>query len=343
MASGSDALTMGSSAGSAGTPFPPAPLARATRRGIESGLGLSEQAMLFEKGLSALVREIVGRWASIRILRHDSWVADGPALFLVEDRARKSILHLSPAAFPDDVAHGCEKARAFRARFGLEHASPMLLPLHEGRYAHRSYAILPYRVPHSEFPLIGRLQRGRIRPSLLDWLAGLASQLDTQAELEHRLRAYRANLNALAELTDGVPRVRDAIGQALARLEGGAIEPQFVPMHGNLQAGNILSGRHSDSCPFALIDWRASETSGYPIFDLIRFAHSYRISTRRLRHQLDRHAHILGCTTDDTRIHLLAAIGHFAVHRGDLSIAGLVETATACLTTHDAALHGANS
>jgi len=318
-------------------------IGRATRRGIRNGLAVSEQSLIFENGLSALVRDVVGRSASLRILRHDSWVGEGPALFLVEDRAFKSILHLSPAAFPDEVARGCEKARAFHARFGLEPASPILLPLHEGRHARRSYAILPYRLPHSQFPLIGRLQRARLRPSLLDWLAGLASLADTEVALEHRLGAYRDNLNALAELAQGVPLVRNAIGEALARLDGGAIEPQFVPMHGNLLAGNILSARNRDSYPFALIDWRASETSGYPIFDLIRFAHSYRLPARRLRGQLERHAQILGCAIDDTRVHLLAGIGHFAVHRGDMSIAALLEMAALCLATHGAAVRGAYS
>jgi aminoglycoside phosphotransferase (APT) family kinase protein len=149
------------------------------------------------------------------------------------------------------------------------------------------------------------------------------------------------NLLALAGLEHGDARLHRAVDHALERLDGGHVEPHFVPMHGDFWAGNILSARNPDSYPFAVIDWRGSETNGYPIFDLIRLAGSYHFTARRLRDELERHARILGCTVEDTRIHLLAAIGHFAVDRGEMPVDALLKMAIACHTIHNAAVRGA--
>lgn len=292
-----------------------------------------------ELPLMPTICALVGKNARVTTLREGSRLVDGPALYRVEDNEFRSILHVSPAACPDVVAQGCEKARVFGERIGLAHASAILRPICEGRHEGRSFAMLPYRTPLSARLLVGRYQRWTITPALLTWLAGLAAQ-PANADDATVAAIYRANLHALADALDDTPSLRAEVDAGLAMLDRGEVAPQLVPMHGDLWKGNILGARNPDAYPFAIIDWRGSETNGFPIFDLVRLAQSYRIPKRQLRAELDRHAGILGCGFAATRVHLLAGLGHYAANPGEMPLTVLRRMTDRCLVAHRAASGG---
>jgi hypothetical protein len=102
------------------------------------------------------------------------------------------------------------------------------------------------------------------------------------------------------------------------RLSSGSFAPRTTPMHGDLWKGNVLHG--SGSTPFTLVDWRGAEIDGFPVFDLVRAASSFGLSPRGLRRELQLHQAALGCQAEDLPLYLLGALGHYALHRGEMPL-----------------------
>jgi hypothetical protein len=67
--------------------------------------------------------------------------------------------------------------------------------------------------------------------------------------------------------------------------------PNYVLMHGDFWKGNILIAPKADfpaagtrwNERFVIIDWPGSITQGYAMFDLIRLAQSFRLSSNALK------------------------------------------------------------
>jgi len=288
--------------------------------------------------LSALVREIVGTNATVEILRPATKLIDSTTILRIDDRAFRCVLQISPAALPDVVQAACAKAKAFAAAVGLSLASAMLLPIAEGRHQGRSFAILPYRRSFSRNKIAWRIQRGAVTPAVLDWLAGLAGRADVRNDNVADVSLYRDNFRALIS-QEGISESLQKAGQiALDRLERQELEPRICPMHGDLWLGNILRAPSGFTFPFSVIDWGGSAVRGYPAFDLVKIACSYRLAPRRLGREHLRHAEALGCSTADTHAHLLAALGHFVIHRGEMPIPKLLAMIHNCDEAHRRAM-----
>jgi hypothetical protein len=291
----------------------PAPLQRAP-----VPLSAQSGAADWDEQFLATARQMVGPRATVRLLRSVSRVADGPALFLITDGRFSCVLQLSPKAFPNAVAEGAERARAFAGRLPLALADPVLQPLEEGRYDGRSFTILPYHRPFSNNRYLWVMQRSGVAPDLFDWILGLSRESKLPRDKGPRLETYRDNLACIATLMTGHDALLRAVASGTDRIERGEIDPRFAPMHGDLWRGNILRGSASGSHRFSVIDWRGSEIDGFPMFDLVRLSQSFRQSSCQLARELRRHAGALDCSIRDLEVHLLAALGHYAVHRGEM-------------------------
>jgi aminoglycoside phosphotransferase (APT) family kinase protein len=112
-----------------------------------------------------------------------------------------------------------------------------------------------------------------------------------------------------------------------------------VLAHNDLWRGNVLldpalpwpaaarAGR------FAIIDWAGAETSGYPLYDLIRLAQSVALRGKALADELSLHCRIVGGTLDDARPYLAAALGNLGLHLGQVPETRFVELANRCWRT----------
>lgn len=282
--------------------------------------------------LLALGHDILGSAATISVLRTSSRVSDGTAILLVHDGRFRRILQISPADHPDVVVEGCDRARAFADRIGPVLGGAVLLPLDEGRVAQRSFALLRYHPPFVSTRIGWWWQRRRVTPAMLDWLGKVASFREAGAQ------TYRRKLAALIAINEIRADIADAAVNAIKALDEGMVTPCHVPMHGDLWRGNILTAPPENVYPFILIDWRGSAVAGYPIFDLIRLAASYRLPPARLRGELGRHAELLGCPLALTQVHLLAALGHYARHIGEMPVEAFNRMAASCFDTHRRAI-----
>lgn len=260
-------------------------------------------------------------------LRRFSQGADDPdskLVFLSGERAG-FVVTVSPPEFPEVVAEECQKAVEMRRLLGAL-GTPILEPLDTGRIDAASYAVLPYRKPLWKRRGLRWLDRVRMRRRLLKWLLQVARERTVACDLSR----YQRSFEALARIVPSNCPTAGMLGRAAERLASGHFAARSSPMHGDLWIGNVLRG--SSPAPFTLIDWRGSTTYGYPIFDLVRAAGSFGMSSKALHRELRGHRDALGCEAEDLPVYLLGALGHYADRLGEMSPVLFLSMADACVT-----------
>lgn len=241
------------------------------------------------------------------------------------------VVTVSPAQFPQVVAEECLKIEQMRSRLG-DLSGPLLEPLDTGLIRTSSYAVLPYRKPFSNRRGMRFIHRVWARHHVLEWLRQVAQRRSATCEASR----YEATLRALGEQVSPDSPTAALLRAAHEHLQSGRFVARTAPMHGDLWGGNVLRG--GSSTAFTLIDWRGSTTEGFPLFDLLRVAESFSLSTKALHRELRRHRAALGCRIADLPLYLLGALGHYAAHLGEMSPALFRTMADACTTRFSRAL-----
>jgi hypothetical protein len=264
-------------------------------------------------------------------------VADDALKLLVRDGAgrRLAVVLCSNEVAPEMVARGMAKGRAARQALGDDLGQAVLLPLYEGGGAVPSHAILPYREPLSDGRLQWFLQRRRVAPRVLGWLAEAARATAHSPGPEGVESRFTAPLRHLAEMGEASPTLRQAAARTLERVEAGKWAPVHALMHNDLWKGNILLDANPHG--FVLIDWPGSLCEGYAIYDLVRCCHSLSVSSRRLRAELELHCLGLGCPLEDARSHLCAGLAELSTRLEHFPVADFVRMADHCLAQLDEA------
>lgn len=247
---------------------------------------------------------------SLRRYRQGLEDADSKLVFLKKGRHGFAVT-VSPALHPDVVAQECAKAAQMRSHLG-DLGAPILEPLDTGRIGASSYAVLPYRRPLSKHRGAGWMQRKWIARHLLEWLL----QITRSRSAECGPSRYEALLSALRETVAPQSPTASLLRAADRHLQSGRFAPRTAPMHGDLWKGNVLHG--ASAAAFTLVDWRGSETHGFPLFDLVRASYSFGFSTQVLHRELMLHRAALDCQIEDLPIYLLVALGHYAENIGEM-------------------------
>lgn len=258
----------------------------------------------------------------------------------VRKRPLAVVLCSSPTA-PGLVARGMERARKARAMLGADLGRVILQPLREGEFRGISYTVLPYAEPLHGRGFVARIRRRRLQPHVLDWLVRVNQRTRREVDATERDRDFLQPLEHLAALTVVPQVVRSAAAEAAKRLRDNHWTPRHVLMHGDFWIGNILrdvsgvTGSKENSSPgrFIVIDWPGAVLNGYAFFDLVRFARAVRLSTRRLRNEVERHCAVLDCGIENAPGHLLAALGYLEQHRERFPLEHFARMAVNCLDT----------
>jgi aminoglycoside phosphotransferase (APT) family kinase protein len=278
----------------------------------------------------------------ISLLSQNTAVTDGTTVLAMTNNAGhvKFVILCSPASAQDSVKRAMERARKAKELLSANDSAHILSPLFEGNVAGASFAVLPFCKSLSESPWIWWPQRILLRNAILDWLACLAETTTRNLAPGTSDQAFMAQLQRMASLNTLNDAVRQAAEIAAKRLESGQWAPRHGLMHGDLWKGNILLkpadnvvdvGRWPNR--FAVIDWGGAENNGYPIYDLVRFAISFRLSAGRLRKEVSRHCRILECEISDAMPYLLAALGFIANNLGQFPLARFTNMAESCFNT----------
>ena len=279
------------------------------------------------------------------LLSRGEMVADGTTVLLLTDLVKRpqAVVLCSQPNTPDAVKRAMHRANHAKVMLGKRDGSLILDTLAEGSVRGMSYAVLPYCNSISQARIMGWAQRALLRPILLEWLKRVAQTTTQNVQRDAIDSAFREPLCRLVELKIGSERLRAAAELATKRLVSGAWRPRHVLMHGDLWQGNILIRGAKTSAErwrdrAVVIDWGGSKIDGYAIYDLIRLAQSFRLSSKELHFELLRYRQILECEVGDMRSHLLAALGYLLMNLENFPIDRYVNLAQACLATLDEAL-----
>jgi len=255
--------------------------------------------------------------------------ADGARIYRVKDRP--TVLKVSPPEFPTVISEMTQKARLARETLGAEIGRPIPVPLDEWERNGVSCALFEELSPISNHRVIRRIQLRRLTPLVLNWLRKVAA-------LERGVSGNaERNLEALADCPCGV--LRALAKDELTKIRAESFLLRSRVMHGDFWVGNILLDP-SGVRDFVIIDWRGSNIDGFPIFDLVKFAESAKLAPRLLRRELTAHAKILGCTLEQTRTYLLAALGDIWMNLDQFPPERFAEMAELNLRSLDVALNG---
>ncbi len=258
------------------------------------------------------------RTCRIDLIRPHTELADSVALYLVDDAY---VLSLSAPAFPDSAAQETRAVRAMRLVLG---EAGRVLPViaGEGLLDERSFRLVPLLKPLRTGRLLGRIDRLRVRGAALAWVRELAARAEPPSgEAPARFIPCLAALAATPGLPDDIAAAAE---DAQAALETGRVQVGHVPMHGDLWVGNLLRTAQGALC---VIDWGGSERQGYGLFDLMRLGESLRLPPGRFGREIAAHEALLGGRAA-ARIHLLAALGHYAANLGQFPLERFVTMAT---------------
>jgi Phosphotransferase enzyme family len=278
---------------------------------------------------------VVGSPISLQRLTEGMDNPDSKLVYLCKGR-HGFVVAVSPSQFPDVVAEECLKAAQMRTQLG-DLAAPILEPLDAGRMESCSYAVLPYRKPLSRRRGLQWAHRIWMKRHLIEWLLEVAHRQSSTCAPSR----YEASLKALDAALAPDSQTAALLRTAEKRLRSGRFAARSTPMHGDLWKGNILHGAASTA--FTLVDWRGSETQGYPLFDLIRAADSFGLSPQALYRELRLHRAALGCQMDDLPLYLLGALGHYAARLGEMSPVEFRKMCDRCVTRLSRALETADT
>lgn len=264
---------------------------------------------------------------------------DSAGKYLLIDASGQPIAfaHASPREAPDAVARDALNASRAREQLGHVLGDCVLTPIAFGYGRGTSIAVYPLCDPLAATRLRWQLQRLSVRGWAFEWLRAVATRtlrpvkdsLEQKARFERPLEA----LISLGELETTIHR--DALA-ALDRLRSGTWTPRLGLMHGDFWRGNILVRRASESpsrrrtAQYVVTDWGTCEVDGYPIFDLVRLAHSLGVRGRRLRPELARHLEVMECSPLEARCYLLAALGHRALNLECFPIENFLRMSASC-------------
>lgn len=246
--------------------------------------------------------------------------------------ARGLVVIVSPSEFPGVVAEECHKAAEMRSFLGALGA-PILEPIDIGRIDRSTYAVMPYRHPLSQKRILGRLDVLRVQRHICNWLVRITERHGAEMDVSR----YRSAFSALARMAPSDSPTAARLAAAERHLRSGRFLARSTPMHGDLWQANILRGGLG-SAPFTLIDWGGSARDGFPIFDLIRAAQTFRLTPKALHAQLELHRAALGCQLEDLPSYLLGALGHYAARLGEMSPSVFLAMADDCVTHLSSAL-----
>jgi hypothetical protein len=241
---------------------------------------------------------------------------------------RHAVLLLSSNKTPDSVRRAVLRAGEAKASASAKVADHVLMPLWEGSLGSRSYAVFSYCRRLSSHRLLNRVQRSMLKSTLFDWLFDLTRESFRACVEKEAEQGFARPLQYLLATPGIDKRLYADARTALNRLAN--------------RRGNVLIDQPSKALGlsqlkerFVVIDWAGSRTEGFPIFDLVRIAQSFRLNRLELHREVRRHCEILRCELIDARSYNAAALGHILINLEHFPFSGFLPMASACVDSLD--------
>ena len=250
-------------------------------------------------------------------------LADSAIKFTVLDQGRPVAVALcAPDSHLDCVGPATRSSVQCKQLLGTPLGTHILSPLAADELEGLSWAIYPYCTPLSDSRLLWPLQRKFLRQSVFEWLLDVAKETVCDVSPSEKESCFLQPLEYMASLSSLPKPIQQAAKVSCHTLETGAFSPNFCLMQGDFWKGNLLIDNRFVTAPqgaswskrFVIIDWAGAQIKGYPFYDLIRFADSFRVKGVKLVECIHLLCQELGCTVTQGRSYLLAALGNIGMN-----------------------------
>ncbi len=268
----------------------------------------------FTKRLSLKCEELLGIPCPLEPMGKQETDVDATRKFLLRKTNRDPwrVVACSSEGGPEIVSRGMQRAREIKAALGQELGRPVLTPICEGRLDGRSFAVFPYYTTLSRSRPLRWIQRAWVRREVFKWLFYATRQTlknIPKDEWDKRVITPLAQMSEDNDLRDDIRRECVCAIDATQRDEW---IPKHSFMHDDFWDGNIMIDQNTPGGKyfgrFIIIDWPGAKLKGYPLWDFVRLALSFRLKGRRFFRELDRYCSLLDCDREGAKRALLVAM-----------------------------------
>lgn len=237
-------------------------------------------------------------------LAENKGVADATQKFILHvSPSRRFILIVSSSVSPFMVSRNAERMRMARSLLRHDAQGAIELPLAEGEYEGRTYAVWRLRKPLSFNRVLGKIQRAIICPSVFHWINEVAVQT-LHYHGSEELGTYVERLMAVPGLSDRAKQLATVYHRGFLTEE---IAPLRVLQHGDFWIGNVLKAPNAPG--FIVIDWPGATADGLPFFDLVKLALSINMTPKQFHSQLRRYSELISCNIAMALPYVVAGLG----------------------------------
>lgn len=224
------------------------------------------------------------------------------------DCGKTKFVTISGEGNPDLVARATRNIRDVRSKLSNRYAEPIVEPLETGVVNGLSFAVWPFLAEFPQGKLSRYIAKHRVRPNVLDWLYGICAETHTPTNVDER-QQIATNLALLHDDRHHPDHVRKAAAGAAERLASGQWLPVQCVQHSDLWLGNIMIAPPGSVMSFKVIDWAGATCTGYPFFDLFRFAISSNAPSQLIQKNLQLQLDQFGFNRVDIASYVLCALG----------------------------------
>lgn len=298
------------------------------------------------QNLTAQIQDVMnlhGGFETITPLNITKPIADDTIKLKISDSKGKvvAIALCSSSASQQLVERNMDRASQIRGALNSKLGAVIIEPITSGQIDDLSYTVLPYYEPISENRLRRFLQRQYLRPQILRWLRQAANDTISKPSSDELRDLFLLPLEQIVSNTRMNSQIHKAAIIAIERLSTEQWRPYFVIAHNDFWEGNLLLNlsQKPSNFNFIIIDWPGGEVKGHAIFDLLRIARSFNLSSRKLFVEVQAHCQILDCATIDAMGYLLASLGYLGMHLECFPMNRYIEMTEECFFLLEQIIH----
>ena len=231
-----------------------------------------------------------------------------------------AVLMVSRKAHPDFIDRAINNSNLARGMLSDQHSAVILEPINYGRFQGLSYAVWPEHKPVSNNRLIRKIQIRRLQPKVFLWLQSMAKDSMVGGLDEKSIDQYfQSPLECVAANPRLSQNVKAYAIEALKNLQTRQWIPITVLQHADFWFGNILllnndTQSNDNKYDFCIIDWGGASIHGVPVFDLVRYCISIRISLSSARDEFLKYALTLQIEPGELFYYLICALGQIGMN-----------------------------
>lgn len=290
----------------------------------------------------SLKNALGSKFGKLTFLSQSKLASDGVSVYQLHNNENQldAIVLCSPLNSPNLVMRTVQRSTQAKNSLDLSTGNHIQEPLFEGEVENLTYSVWPLCYELSKSRLYRKAQNNFLKPVLFNWLFNVTKCTVDDKDQTSNISKFILPLEYIASSNVLNDKIRMKALFALERISTKEWQPKHVLMHGDLWLGNILLKKNPNILNtlkpydnFVVTDWAGSEVKGYAMYDLIRFAESTNLSSKKIKFEIERHCKLLNCNPVDACSYLLAGLGFIGMNLENFPLNRFISMSESCFLT----------